>query len=959
MEGRVAGLGSVERATSGSAEVEAEAEPKASLPPFCPFSPSSGESGGDARLKVRLARIQMEAQERAETRQAEMKLRLEVRRLEIEADKELESKKFASDRSVQPNPVISRAVLVNPANSVSDVAAGTFDISKHIALVPHFRESEVDTYFAAFERVAAALHWPKEYDVLKVAVLRAYELVPEAYRQRFRNHKKVTQQTFIIAEEKEIDVGFKPFLMKGLVSINGKSEEQKEIQILRDTGAVQSFLVSDVLPLSEQTLCGSSVLVQGIEMGVVKKDVSRYCRTCHECQLMGKPNQKIPPAPLVPVPVICEPFEHVILDCVGPLPKSKAEAIPLRKITAPVIIKALLKFFSTFGLPKIVQTDQGTNFLSNVFRQVLKTLGITHRTSTPYHPESQGAIERFHQTFKSMLRKNGTKDPAELVFGHTLRGPLKVLKDGMLNETKLDMKKRYDKKAVVRKIQPGDDVLVLLPVPGSVLTARFSGPYKVSKKLYCSRNTEKISKEKGKSAVVSSDVLAVAVTAVPDSTVLNSEVLLPFQGEYDTEDGVTFRNDLSTCGRLSNSEVLKCLPETLDNLSESQKQDVVRLIQEFPMLFRDVPTQTHVLQHDIQVTCGAAIKQHAYRVNSIKRSVMKDEVDYLLKNNLAEPSYSPWSSPCLLVPKPDGTYRFCTDYRKVNSVTVPDSYPLPRMEDCIDNLGSAKFVTKLDLLKGYWQVPLTARAAEISAFVTSDNFLQYRVMAFGLRNAPATFQRLVNIVLSGVQNCNAYLDDLVIYSSSWSEHLAVLRTVFERLADASLTVNLAKCDFGKATITYLGKQVGQGHVRPVSAKVSAIVEFPVPTIRRELRRFLGMSGYYRCFCRNFSTVVYPLTSLLSPASAFVWTEACQHAFESVKLLLTNVPVLAAPDFTRSFKLEVDASAVGMGAILIQEDDVGLEHPVCYFSRKFNRHQRNYSTIEKEALGWHYNSLTFI
>ncbi|KAL0147351.1 hypothetical protein M9458_057352, partial [Cirrhinus mrigala] len=196
MEGRVVGLGSVERATGGGAEVEAEAEPKASLPPFCPFSPSSGESGGDARLKVRLARIQMEAQERAETRQAEMKLRLEVRRLEIEADKELESKKFASDRSVQPNPVSPRAVLVNSANSVSDVAAGTFDISKHIALVPHFRESEVDTYFAAFERVAAALHWPKEYDVLKVAVLRAYELVPEAYRQRFRNHKKVAQQTF-------------------------------------------------------------------------------------------------------------------------------------------------------------------------------------------------------------------------------------------------------------------------------------------------------------------------------------------------------------------------------------------------------------------------------------------------------------------------------------------------------------------------------------------------------------------------------------------------------------------------------------------------------------------------------------------------------------------------------------------------------------------------------------------
>lgn len=146
--------------------------------------------------------------------------------------------------------------------------------------------------------------------------------------------------------------------------------------------------------------------------------------------------------------------------------------------------------------------------------------------------------------------------------------------------------------------------------------------------------------------------------------------------------------------------------------------------------------------------CNSPVKQHPYQVNSIKRSVMKTEVDYLLKNNLAEPSYSPWSSPCLLVPKSDGRFRFCTDCRKVNSVTVIDSYKLPRMEDCIDNLGSAKFVTKLDLLRGYWQVPLIPQAAEISASVTPDNFLQYRVMAFGLRNVPATFQRLCNMYVS-------------------------------------------------------------------------------------------------------------------------------------------------------------------------------------------------------------------
>ncbi len=171
---------------------------------------------------------------------------------------------------------------------------------------------------------------------------------------------------------------------------------------------------------------------------------------------------------------------------------------------------------------------------------------------------------------------------------------------------------------------------------------------------------------------------------------------------------------------------------------------------------------------------------------------MKKEVQYLLEKDLASPSVSSWSSPCLLVQKPDGTARFCTDYRRVNAVTVPDCFTIPRMEDCVDSVGSARFVSKLDLLKGYWQVTLTPRASEISAFVTPDRFLQYKVMAFGLRNAAATFQRLVNLVLAEVPNCNAYLDDLVIYSQSWSEHLSLLETVFKRLQEAFFNIEFSQ-----------------------------------------------------------------------------------------------------------------------------------------------------------------------
>ncbi len=267
----------------------------------------------------------------------------------------------------------------------------------------------------------------------------------------------------------------------------------------------------------------------------------------------------------------------------------------------------------------------------------------------------------------------------------------------------------------------------------------------------------------------------------------------------------------------------------------------------------------------------------------------------------------------------------------------------------LTGLGSATFVSKLNLLKGYWQVPLTPRAAKISAFVTPDNLLQYTVMAFGLRNAPATFQRLMNRVLSGIPNCDAYLDNIVVYTSDWNEHLKTLRVVFDHLQAFLLTLNLAKCKFGKATVTYLGKQVDQGEVRPIAAKVQAIVQSPAPTTKRQLRHFLGMAGYYRGFCKNFSDVVLPLTNLLCQHRDYVWSSECQQAFESVKSLLCSTPVLSAPNFSTLFKLEVDASATGAGAVLLQEDVHGIDHPVCYFSRKCLKHQLNYSTIEKEAL----------
>ena len=232
----------------------------------------------------------------------------------------------------------------------------------------------------------------------------------------------------------------------------------------------------------------------------------------------------------------------------------------------------------------------------------------------------------------------------------------------------------------------------------------------------------------------------------------------------------------------------------------------------------------------------------------------------------------------------------------MNSVTKPDCHPLPRVDDCIDQIGSAQFISKFDLLKGYWQVPLSEHAQEISAFVTPDGLYQYTVMPFGMRNAPATFQRMINLVVSELEGCAPYIDDVVIYSHSWEQHVRQLGSVFIRLKEANLTVNLMKSKFCHAKVIFLGHVVGLSQVTPVTTKVEAVYRFPVPSDKRELMRLLGMVGYYRKLCPNFSTVTESLTALLKKGELFVWSNACQKSFEKIKSILLSEPVLMAPNF---------------------------------------------------------------
>ena len=748
----------------------------------------------------------------------------------------------------------------------------------------------------------------------------------------------------------------------------------------------------------------------------MRKDIASYCKTCHVCQVAGKPQHKPQKVPLIPIPALEEPFNRIICDCVGPLPKSKSGheylftimcsstrfpvAIPLRSINAKNICEALINFFSIFGLPKQIQTDQGSNFMSKVFQQLSAVLGIKHVYSTAYHPESQGALERFHQTLKSMMRTycEGHKDwsagiplllfavretvqeslgfsPFELVYGHEPRGPLKLMKEKWLDEdgsnhlnlleyvskfkerlyevrevakvnlknSQERMKRLFDAKAEERTFEPGDKALVFLPLHNDPLKAKYFGPYKVLKKVNDVNYLIETPDRRKRNRLCHINMLKTYYER-EDEACSEPKPVTCVGATLEEEPQV---EELSS-PRLKNSEILNDLDSYLSHLEEEQRKDLEKLMENSSQIFADRPSVTDWISHDVDVQDSRPTKQRPYREHPEKRDKIRKEISYMKENGIIEDSSSDWSSPCVMVPKSDGTFRLCTDFRKVNSVTVADNYPLPRIEDCVEKVGQAKYISKIDLLKGYYQVPLTERAKKISAFVTNEGFHQYRVMAFGMCNASATFQRLANKLIQGLDGCAVYIDDLIVFSNTWPEHVQRLESLFNRLKAANLTTNLAKSEFGKSSLEYLGFKLGRGTIQPLQAKINAVLDFPRPTTRKELRRFLGMIGFYRKFCQNFSEVVSPLTDMTSPKTIFHWTKECEAAFEQAKLLLSTKPVLAIPNFEKPFRLMTDASNSGTGAVLFQTDENGNDHPVAFYSKKFDKHQRNYSTIEKEA-----------
>jgi len=388
-------------------------------------------------------------------------------------------------------------------------------------------------------------------------------------------------------------------------------------------------------------------------------------------------------------------------------------------------------------------------------------------------------------------------------------------------------------------------------------------------------------------------------------------------------------------------------------LSSDQQQQLLALLYDYSDLFatdNGSLGRTSVVKHAIH-TEGQPIRQSVRRQPAVLQNAIDNEVQQMLHNEIIQPSSSPWSSPVVMVKKKDGSWRFCVDYRKLNAVTHRDAYPLPRIDATLDSLAGSKLFTTLDLTSGYWQVEMDPTDKQKTAFSTPKGHFKFNVMPFGLTNAPPTFQCLMECILAGLSGaqCLVYLDDIIMFSTTFKEHLQHLTSVFDRLRLAGLKLKAKKCHFAKQQITYLGYIISSRGVEPDSKKLAVVTTYPTPCTNKEVKQFLGLSNYYRHFITNYAWIAEPLHRLLRKTTkSFNWTPECNASFNSLKSKLTSPPILAYPNFAEPFVVATDASDTAIGGVLSQLKG-GQDQVIAYWSRQLTKAERNYSTIEREAL----------
>ena len=408
-------------------------------------------------------------------------------------------------------------------------------------------------------------------------------------------------------------------------------------------------------------------------------------------------------------------------------------------------------------------------------------------------------------------------------------------------------------------------------------------------------------------------------------------------------------------------------------ISPEQENELEALVREYSDVFVMKSSEighTSLVKHHIEVSDSRPIKHCPRPVPYALREKVAEMVQDYLEKGVIRPSMSPYSNPVVLVRKKDGSLRFCIDYRRLNAITKKDAYPVPNIDSILLTIGKPHFFASLDVKDAYWHIPLDEESMEKTAFPTPQGLYEWKVMPLGLANAPATFQRFMQRVLQGLpeQAIRAYFDDILIVSKEWDGHLSHLRTVFDHFRQAGIKLKPNKCKLVAKEIEFLGHKLTREGLRKDELKVKAIKEFPVPTNLKQLRSFLGLSGYYRKFIAKFADVARPLYDLTKDIQAgkdFLWSPTCQRAFEELINRICEDVTLEFPDFesamldpARSLVIQTDASRSGIAGILGQLDGQGKSRPIYFASRACSDAESKYSVTELEALALKVFTLKF-
>ncbi|KAK7114676.1 hypothetical protein V1264_000698 [Littorina saxatilis] len=762
-------------------------------------------------------------------------------------------------------------------------------------------------------------------------------------------------------------------------------------------------------------------------------DIKRYCSSCDVCQ-RTMPKGRTRKVPLGKMPLIETPFKRVAVDIVGPIkPMSETkkqyilvmvdfatrypEAVALKDIKAETVADALWTFWTRLGLPEEVLTDNGAQFTSELMTQVNQLLAIKGLTTSPWHPQCNGVVERFNGTLKAMLKKMTFEQPTkwdqylpallfayrevpqdslgfspfELLYGRTVRGPMQVLRQLWTEEESndeirttaehvIDLRNRieetckiardhlaksairqahfYDKKTKKRELIVGTRVLLLLPTKHNKLELAWKGPYVIEEQINSFDYKIKVGRQ---TRVYHINLLReyheremiAEPEKLPEEVVEQSAIVVEDLEEQDDEIFANMGPDPSilipSTKRTENEKDV----HVADTLTARQQREVRDACTEFSASLTDVPKATTLEICNIKMTDDRPVYVKPRPIPHALVDVVEREVKEMLDLKVIEPATSPYNAPIVIVKKAQGkAVRFCNDFREANKVIENDAEPITDVEHLFSELADARYFSKLDLTKGYWAIPIKEEDRDKTAFTTSLGQMRWINMPFGLKTAGSVFNRMMRKLLGPLNRKDVYhfMDDILIATATWEQHIEAIKAVLKALKDANLAAKPSKCYFGYEQLQYLGHEIGRGKRWPVDDKVDKIQKAQPPTTKKELRAFLGLTGFYRIYVPAYSSIAAPLTDKTKKQEPekVKWTPACQVAFDTLKAKLAEQPIIQMPDHTLPYILRTDASDKGMGAVLLQDKGEGLQ-PIAYASKKLSETEQKYATVEKECL----------